>query len=212
VALAPMGKKSNRAVEHYFSVAPKCDERFGVVKTTLRRRRFEFLTSSCVFSKKRVDLGTRVLIESMVLPEKGSVLDLGCGYGAVGITAAALNSKLRVFMTDVNMRAVRLARQNVQANRVVNAQVRCGHLYEPVKGLRFDCVLSNPPVSAGMDTVKEIITGASAVMDAGGSFQMVIRSKIGSKVLPDVFCDVFGDCEVLARESGYRVLLGKLGV
>ncbi len=67
-----MSKKSNRDVEHYFSAAPKCDDRFGIVKTTLRRRRFEFLTSSSVFSKKRVDLGTRVLIEAMVLPEKGS--------------------------------------------------------------------------------------------------------------------------------------------
>jgi len=207
-----MSKKSNRNVEHYFSAAPKCDDRFGIVKTTLRRRRFEFLTSSSVFSKKRVDLGTRVLIEAMVLPEKGSVLDIGCGYGAVGITAAAMNPKLRVLMTDVNMRAVRLARQNLQANRVVNAQVRYGHLYEPVEDLCFDCVLSNPPVSAGMDTVKAIIVGAPAVMDAGGSFQMVIRSKIGSKILPEVFHATFGNCEVLARESGYRVLLGKLGL
>lgn len=207
-----MSKKSNKHVEHYFSAQPKCDDRFGIVKTTLCGRKFEFLTSSSVFSKKRVDLGTRILIEAMVLPQSGAVLDIGCGYGAVGITAAALNPKLQVVMTDVNMRAVRLAKQNIAANRIHNAQVLYGHLYEPVEAMHFDCVLSNPPVSAGMDVVKAIIDGAPKVMNAGGSFQMVIRSKIGAKSLPEAFCEAFGGCEVLARESGFRVLMGKLSV
>ncbi len=207
-----MSKKNSRNTEHYFSATPKCDDRFGIVRANLRGRSFEFLTSSSVFSKRKVDLGTHVLIDAMVLPQKGSVLDIGCGYGVVGIVAAASNPNLHVVMTDVNMRAVRLARQNVEANRTFNAEVHYGHLYEPLEDLRFDCVLSNPPVSAGMDTVKAIIAGAPKVMAAGGSFQMVIRSKIGAKILPEAFCDAFGNCEVLARESGFRVLMGKLSV
>lgn len=206
-----MSKKS-KPIEHYFSSAPKCDDRFGLVRAKLRGRNFEFLTSSSVFSKKKVDLGTHVLIDAMVLPEKGSVLDIGCGYGAVGIAAAATNPNLRVVMTDVNMRAVRLARQNLETNRIRNAEVRYGYLYEPVADVRFDCVLSNPPVSAGMDTVKAVIAGAAGVLAAGGSFQMVIRSKIGAKVLPEAFVAAFGGCEVLARESGFRVLMGRVGV
>lgn len=204
--------KKNKDVEHYFSSAPKCDDRFGIVKSSLRGRNFEFLTSSSVFSKRRIDLGTRVLIEAMVLPTSGSVLDLGCGYGAVGITAAKVNPKLHVVLTDVNMRAVRLARKNIETNKAANAEVRYGHLYEPVEDLRFNCVISNPPVSAGMDIVKAIVLGAPNVMVPGGSFQMVIRSKIGAKALPEAFCQAFGNCEVLARESGYRVLIGKLNV
>ncbi len=206
-----MDKKS-KPLEHYFSSAPKCDDRFGIVRAKLRGRNFEFLTSSSVFSKKKVDLGTHVLIDAMVLPEKGSVLDIGCGYGAVGIAAAATNPNLRVVMTDVNMRAVRLARQNLETNRIRNAEVRYGYLYEPVADMRFDCVLSNPPVSAGMDTVKAVIAGAAGVLALGGSFQMVIRSKIGAKALPEAFVAVFGNCEVLARESGFRVLMGRVGV
>ena len=204
-------KKANRDVEHYFSSAPKSDDRFGLVRANLCGRNFEFLTSSSVFSKTRIDLGTSVLIETMVLPQKGCVLDIGCGYGPVGIVAAALNKQLRVVMSDVNIRAVRLARRNVAINRVFNAEVRYGYCYEPVADLRFDCILSNPPVSAGMDLVRAIITGASSVMAANGSFQMVIRSKIGSKALPELFEETFGNCTVLARESGYRVLMGKLG-
>ncbi len=205
-----MSKKNSKTVDHYFSSAPKCNDRFGLVRANLRGRNFEFLTSSSVFSKRKVDLGTYVLIDAMVLPQKGSVLDIGCGYGVVGIAAAASNPNLHIVMSDVNMRAIRLARQNLEANRICNAEVRYGYLYEPVGQNRFECILSNPPVSAGMDTVKAIISGAPKVMVAGGSFQMVIRSKIGAKSLPEAFCAAFGNCEVLARESGYRVLLGRL--
>jgi 16S rRNA G1207 methylase RsmC len=112
-------------------------------------------------------------------------------------------------MTDVNMRAVRLARKNLGLNRVRNAEVRYGFLYEPVEDLRFNCVLSNPPVSAGMETVKAIVAQAPKVMAKDATFQMVIRSKIGAKILPALFSDVFGECLVLGRESGFRVLFGK---
>jgi len=205
-------KQKNRntdTVDHYFSSAPKSEERFGLIRTCLCGRNFEFLTASSVFSKRRIDLGTRLLIESMVLPKEGCVLDIGCGYGAVGIVAAALNPKLHVVMTDVNVRAVRLAKKNIESNRSWNAEVRYGEFYEPVKGQVFNCVLSNPPVSAGMDTVKAVVKGSPAVLADGGSFQMVIRSKIGLKVLPAVFEETFGNVQVLARGSGFRVLTGQ---
>ncbi len=204
-----MSKDPNN-VEHYFSSAPKSKERFGLVRTSLCGKPFEFLTASSVFSKRKVDCGTRLLIESMDLPEAGCILDIGCGYGVVGIAAAKLNPKLRVLMTDVNARAVRLAKRNVALNRVTNAEVRYGFFYEPVEDLKFNCVLSNPPVSAGMETVKAIVTGAPKVMLPEASFQMVIRSKIGAKILPTLFTETFGNCNVLARESGFRVLIGKM--
>jgi 16S rRNA G1207 methylase RsmC len=201
--------RRNQSNEHYFAVLPKSEAKFGMVHTRLRGKSFQFVTASSVFSKKRVDLGTRLLVETMILPDAGAILDVGCGYGAVGIVAAASNSRLRVIMTDVNSRAVDLARRNVGINKVKNAQVLCGYLYEPVKDLIFNCVLSNPPVSAGMETVKAIITEAPKVMASEATFQMVVRSKIGAKTLPSVFNEAFGNCAVLARESGYRVLIAE---
>ena len=201
--------EKNRGAEHYFAALPKSKANLGLIHANLRGKTFKFLTASSVFSKKRVDTGTRLLIENMILPEKGCVLDVGCGYGAVGIAAASLNPKLRVVMTDVNRRAVLLARQNAERNRVANAKVRQGNLYAPVHDLCFSCVLSNPPVSAGMQTVEALIRGATAVMACNATFQMVVRSKIGRKTLPQVFTEVFENFQVLARESGYRVLMGK---
>ncbi|MFZ0965403.1 MAG: methyltransferase [Candidatus Bathyarchaeia archaeon] len=202
-------RKKGEELNHYFAEHPKSKMRLGIIHTHLRGIHFEFLTASGVFSKKRVDLGTRLLIESMVLPQEGYVLDIGCGYGAVGIAAATFNPNLRVIMVDVNERAVRLARQNAEKNYVSNVEVRRGYLYEPVKDLVFNCVLSNPPVSAGMETVKAIISEAPEHMASKALFQMVVKSKIGGKRLLMVFEEAFGNIEVLARKSGYRVLMSK---
>ena len=201
--------KKKQIPEHYFAAHPKSEAKLGLIRTRLCRMPFEFLTASSVFSKRRVDTGTRLLIEAMVLPKSGCVLDVGCGYGAVGIAAATFNPALQVILTDVNMRAVRLARENAERNKAANVEVRHGCLYEPVEELTFNCVLSNPPVSAGMDTVKAIITEAPKIMAEKATLQMVVRSKIGGKILPPVFEATFGNCEVLARESGYRVLTGE---
>jgi 16S rRNA (guanine1207-N2)-methyltransferase len=195
--------------DHYFSQRPTSKPRYGLIRTQLRGRFFEFLTASGVFSKKRVDLGTSLLIESMVLPESGSVLDLGCGYGAVGVVAAVLNPRLRVFMVDVNERAVRLARKNAEGNGAANTEFECGFLYEPVDDMRFDVILSNPPVSAGMKVVLSVIEQAPSHLADNGVFEMVVRSKIGGTRLMRVIEEAFGNVEVLARQSGYRVLLSK---
>ncbi len=195
--------------EHYYSAHPESPTNLGVIKTSLCGKQFEFVTASSVFSKRRIDTGTRLLIESMVLPDHGRILDVGCGYGVVGIAASALKPASKVVMTDVNMRAVHLARENAERNGVDNVEVRYGFLYEPVEGLSFDVVLSNPPVSAGMDIVKSIINQAPRIMTAKATLQMVIKSKIGAKTIPDVFESAFGNCSILAREAGYRVLVGE---
>ena len=195
--------------EHYFSKQPGSKPQLGLIRTQLRGRFFEFLASSSVFSKKRVDLGTRLLIESMVLPERGSVLDLGCGYGPVGISAASSNHYLHVVMVDVNRRAVWLAGENAKRNRTDNIEVRHGFLYEPVNSMNFAAILCNPPVSAGMETVSSIVMNAPRHLQGGGSLQLVVRSKKGGKRLFSMMAEAFGSVEVLAKQSGYRVLLSK---
>ncbi|MEM3578260.1 MAG: methyltransferase [Candidatus Bathyarchaeia archaeon] len=197
------------AFSHYFTAEQRSKIKLGLVRTYLRGKQFEFLTASGVFSKKRVDLGTRLLIESMSLPEEGHVLDVGCGYGAVGIAAAKLNPKLHVVMVDVNERAVWLARQNIQVNKVYNATVKRGILYEPVKNLKFNCILSNPPVSAGIKTVKAIVSKAPEHITHGATFQMVLKSKICGERMQNIFKEAFGNVKVHARKSGYRVLIAE---
>ncbi|MEM2092765.1 MAG: methyltransferase [Candidatus Bathyarchaeia archaeon] len=204
-----MGIKPSKHFEHYFTAKPKAKPEYMLIRDFLRGRSFQFLTASGVFSKKRIDLGTKLLIESMVLPDEGLVLDIGCGYGAVGIVAASLKPNVRVIMTDINERAVWLAKRNIQLNGIFNAEVRRGDLYNPVRELTFNCILSNPPVSAGLSVVKEIVTSAPQHMAEGAVFQMVVRSKVYGERLKQFFTENFGNVEVLARGSGYRVLISR---
>ncbi len=192
--------------DHYFSRRPSSRVKLGLVRCRLRGQEFEFLTSSGIFSYKKLDLGTRLLVESMVLPESGRVLDVGCGYGPVGIVAARLVPGLEVWMTDVNERAVRLAERNCKRNDVA-CVVREGNLYGPVGEMEFDVVLSNPPFSAGMRRVVEpLVHGAWDHLVEGGSLQAVVRTNVGGRALAGLMEGRFGGVEVLGRGSGFRVL------
>jgi len=195
--------------EHYFTEKPKSKVDLGIIRTYLRDRLFEFVTASGVFSKTRIDPGTRLLIETMILPEKGYLLDLGCGYGPVGIVAAVFNPKIQVVMTDLNERALRLAKENAKRNRAENVEIRKGFLYDPVKDMKFETILSNPPTTAGMKIVLPIIEQAPQHLTKGGLLQIVVRSKISGKRLTTTIKETFGNIKILARKSGYRVLIAK---
>lgn len=202
-------KLEKKPFEHYFTSNPTANYDLLLISDILRDKVFEFYTSPSVFSKKRIDLATKLLIETMILPKEGIILDLGCGYGAIGIVAASINPKLNVIMTDINSRSIELAKLNLKKNGIINAQVRKGNLYEPVEDLTFDCILVNPPISAGMEVVRAMILKAPMKLADQGSFQMVVRSKIGMKLFPDLFQKVFGNFKIIDRKAGYRVLLGK---
>jgi len=199
----------NTKAEHYFTAKPESKPRLRVLCVHLCGRYFEFLTASGVFSRTRIDLGTRLLVESMILPEKGTVLDLGCGYGVIGIVAAALNPQLEVYMVDVNERAVWLAKQNAKRNHVKNVKVKQGHLYAPVQTMKFHAILTNPPVSAGLKTVSRIIKEAPIHLSTGGTFQIVVRSKIAGKRFIGMLEEAFSHVQILKRKSGYRVFIAK---
>src|SRR3989442_14233504 len=139
--------------EQYFARRPASRRRPAEIRVSVRGHPFTFLTDAGVFSRGDLDRGTELLLEALEVGPCELILDLGCGYGAIGIVAARLSDGGHVILTDVNERAVGLARKNVTANGVGNAEVRLGSLYEPVGGLAFDHILCNPPIRAGRGVV-----------------------------------------------------------
>jgi len=143
----------------------------------------------------------------MILPEEGSVLDLGCGYGPIGIVAARMNSNIKVYMTDINERATKLAARNINRNKVTNVQVVQGNLYEAVKELTFNTILTNPPISAGIHKIViPMIQESITHLEPEGSLQLVVQSNKGGKTLTKLMKETYSNVEVLARGGGYRVL------
>jgi len=136
---------------------------------------FEFITYSSLFSGEKVDQGTMLLLENLDIPSEGYVLDMGCGYGVIGIVLAKLNPKLRVYMVDVNPYAVKIARYNAKINKVEkNVIVLQGDRYKPVENIVFQAIYSNPPLSAGMKIVEDIVLEAKKHLDENGHAQFVL--------------------------------------
>lgn len=197
--------------EQYFAQKPKAQHREEVVRAVLRGHAFLFQTDAGVFSRGRLDRGTELLAKSLAVAPDADILDIGCGYGVLGIVAATLARDGRVVMTDVNERAVALAARNVRANGVAHAEVRLGPFYEPVAGESFDAIVSNPPIRAGSAVVRRIVDQAPEHLCTGGALWMVARTRQGAPSLQKRMHDVFGGSNVLARGSGYRVLRAQIG-
>jgi len=197
--------------DHYFAERPKAKVKLYKIRTNLRGYDLVFYTASGVFSPKRIDKGTRLLIESMIVEDGWRILDLGTGYGPIGIVAAKMAPHGCVIMTDINRRALWLAKLNARINDVEKiVDIRHGYLYEPVKKEKFNTIITNPPQSAGMEICMKIIYEAPKYLIDGGLFQMVFRHGKGGRRLAKVIEDVFGNCEILASKAGYKVYVGRL--
>jgi 16S rRNA (guanine1207-N2)-methyltransferase len=175
------------------------------VELVFRGRRYRFLTDRGVFAYRGVDRGTRLLLEALEIGPEDEVLDLGCGYGVVGIVAASLAPRGRAVLVDVNARAVELARENARRCGVSNVEVLHGDLYAPVAGRTFDVVATNPPIRAGRAVVRAVVEGAPAHLKPGGRFYLVARTAQGARTLGRLVAEVFGQAEEVERGGGYRV-------
>lgn len=193
--------------DHYFTSRPSAEHETIEFEAELRGKIYSFRTDSGVFSKNEVDLGSRILIDALSLLKGQTVLDLGCGYGPIGMVAAELvGSTGQVYMVDVNERALDLARENLARNRIENAQVILSDGLDSVKNLNFDWVLSNPPIRAGKKVVYALLTDAYNALKPGGCLLVVIRTKQGAKSLEAYLKDLTGNCETIKKKAGFRVL------
>ncbi len=170
------------------------------------------MTDAGVFARGKLDRGTRLLIEAVDIPEGSVVLDLGCGYGPIGIAAAVLCPTCRVYMIDVNERACGLTRRNATLNGAANVEVRCGAGFQPVKGMKFDLVLSNPPIRAGKRVLFGIIEEAAQHLKPGGRLVLVAQTKQGAKSLLRKLAEVFPTAREVEKGGGYRVMEGVAGI
>lgn len=194
-------------MEHYFAKSPGPIGPVKIITALIDGTNYRFATSGGVFSKDRVDRGTLLLIESVPVDKDDRILDLGCGYGVIGIVFAKYARK--VLMTDINERAVGLARINVKLNGLTNTDITAGDLYDSVKGLKFDKIACNPPIRAGKLIVNKIIEDAPSHLETGGCLYLVARTKQGAKSIAKKMKEVFGNQEYVKKSGGYRVMVSR---
>lgn len=191
--------------DHYFASAPTSAPRQGTVRAVLRGRPWTLRTARGVFAARAIDAGTQVLIDAMRVDERDRVLDLGCGYGAVGLVAASLAPRGWVWFVDVNRRAAAVAAENARANQMQNVAVIVGDTATAFRTATFDVVVTNPPIRAGRAVVARFIDEAWRVLTPGGRLYLVARTAQGARTLARLIMDRFGNTTQVALRGGYRV-------
>ena len=193
---------------HYYTNQPEVAHNRKKWEFPLRGKNFSFITDSNVFSKGTVDFGSRVLIDAFDdtdLPE-GSILDVGCGYGPMGL-ALAHSTGRHVEMVDVNERAVELAKENAALNGIKHVDIHVSNIYDDVEKTDFAAVISNPPIRAGKTVVHEIIEKAYDHLVKEGSLTIVIQKKQGAPSAQKKMEEIFGNSEIVTKEKGYFIIV-----
>ena len=166
---------------------------------------FRFTTDNGVFSKGNVDYGSYILIKTIYALNLGkSFLDLGSGYGPIGIIIKRFNPEVEVEMVDVNSRAVELANLNASNNKTDIKIYLCEDILE--LDHRFDTISLNPPIRAGKAVIYSLYEKSSKKLNAGGHLYVVIRKAQGANSSISKLETLFEYVEVINKDSGYYVI------
>ena len=181
-----------------------------VVCFEINGHKISLLTDNGVFSKSRVDEGSIIFLKTLLpLALSGKILDLGAGYGPIGLTLAYLLPEARVDLAEINTRALALAKRNAE-NLKLSDRVTCLHsdIYSNVEG-PYDSIVVNPPIRAGKKVTWEMYRGAKQKLVDGGSLFIVIRKAQGAESASQYIKEVFGNITLLNRKKGYLVYQAK---
>lgn len=191
---------------HYYTDNDKLRHDPRTVRFNYEDKEIIFHSDAGVFSRDYVDYGTRVLLETLKeMKDVHRLLDVGCGYGAIGITMKIVHPDWQVDMVDVNSRALELASQTIADYQLENIRSFTSDTYENVVD-KYDLILSNPPIRAGKDVVHRILTGAYDHLELQGRLRIVIQKKQGAPSAKAKMEEVFGNCSILKRDKGYYIL------
>ena len=191
--------------DHYYTREPASESRPVSCTFAYRGRTLRFRTDAGVFSKGELDAGTRLLLDSLPEEMSGTVLDLGCGWGAIGISVKAVWPETGVLLSDVNLRALELSRSNAAENGV---QIECVESdgLTALEGRTFDTILTNPPIRAGKQVIYRMFAEAEKALKPGGALYLVIRKQQGAESCMKYLGTLFAEVERTARSAGFWVL------
>ncbi len=193
-------------MSHYYLNDQSLDHNIKTYDVTIKKTTLRLHTDLGVFSKDALDYGTRFLLETIEINDQiQTIIDMGCGYGPIGLYMAKTYPNTIVYMRDVNLRAVELALKNQAENKIKNVNISAGFLFEDLK-VEADMILSNPPIRAGKQTIFKLYEDAHTSLKQGGLLAVVIQKKQGAPSTFDKLTSLFTTCKVLDKSKGYWVI------
>jgi 16S rRNA G1207 methylase RsmC len=192
--------------EHYFTADPSAPFKRLPVRGEIWGRTFDFVSGSGVFAQGRVDIGTSVLFRETTPPAAGTILDLGCGYGAIGLAVATLVPEAIVWGIDVNERALLLANENAARLEVAD-RYRAVLADQVPKDVTFDEIWSNPPIRIGKEALHVLLLTWLPRLRPGGRAVLVVGKNLGADSLQNWLTAQGYPTKRHASAKGFRVLV-----
>ncbi|BBK29107.1 class I SAM-dependent methyltransferase [Staphylococcus arlettae] len=197
-------------MSHYYDANPEVESDETVFTYSYDNHNLKLTTDTGVFSKGKIDFGSDLLVTTFLKanppgPTK-NIIDVGCGYGPIGLMVAKVAPHHQVTMVDVNQRALALAKRNKQKNHIENVEIVESDGLTQVEDATFDFVLTNPPIRAGKTVVHQILTDASSKLKQEGALYVVIQKKQGMPSAKKKMQEVFENVEVVEKSKGYYIL------
>ena len=192
---------------YYFDENPSLESNIREISFSLYGQNYTYFTDNGVFSKSKVDEGSYIFLKVLLpLHLTGRILDLGCGYGPIGLTLALNEKEARVDLADINSRALALASRSGERLNL-NDRVTFLHsdIFEKIEG-PYDSIVVNPPIRAGKIVINQMFAGAKQYLIDGGSLYIVIRKKQGAESAFKYLETVFENVSVLHKEKGYWII------
>lgn len=200
---------SDQENQMYYAANPTAKHDEHIIDYQINKIDLKFTTDAGVFSKMRVDYGSGVLIKQMAEVDfpSSNILDVGAGYGPIGLFAAKFWPEQTVDLVDVNERGLNLTAQNAEVNGITNVNIYKSDVYDEVPSERkFGLIVTNPPIRAGKKVVSSILAGAKDHLVEDGVLLVVIQKKQGEPSARKLLKETFGNCTILIRDKGYYVL------
>ncbi|MFB1051365.1 class I SAM-dependent methyltransferase [Paraliobacillus sp. JSM ZJ581] len=196
--------------EQYFVNKPQSKSNPKTWSYKLRGQTFQFVSDVGVFSKNEVDFGSRTLIDTFQLPSvPGDIIDLGCGYGPIGLTIAKTFPDRQVILSDINERALELAKGNAEKNQIKNVSFYLGDRLEAVPRRDYAAIVINPPIRAGKQTVYQMFEDSYEALSVNGELWIVIQKKQGAPSAIKKLNEQFRSVEIVKKNKGYFIIKAK---
>lgn len=198
-------------MEHYFTNNENLKSDIRTIYYQYQEYNFSFLSDNGVFSKNKIDFGSKLLVESFLkyhINIKGSdILDVGGGYGFIGITLAKVTNS-RVDIIDVNKRAIHLCERNIKLNEIKSCNVFLSNIYENIDK-KYDYIITNPPIRAGKEVVLKILIEAKDHLKLNGELWFVINKDQGANSTKKAL-EKWYNIKIVEKSKGFYVFNAKI--
>jgi len=194
-------------MEHYYSKNPTSKSEEKEINYFIMDKQLKFIVDNGVFSKSHIDIATNFMLKTIIKNEKieGDILDVGCGYGVIGITIKKFFENTKITMIDINERALNLAKRNAKLNKIDDVTIIESDGFSNINN-KYDAIITNPPIRAGKEVIYKIYKDSFQSLKNGGKLYLVINKKHGAPSTRRYLEEIYGNCEVLDKDNGFYVL------